>query len=160
MEEIGNGLSLLAIFGFVAFLIWHGDKSRQAQREQKLAERERILDRIGTGEALTSFLESEQGRELLKQLNEPVKGRHGGGSGNLRMSVIGLLTAGVITLLIGASFFYAAPRVQETLIVPGGIIGGIGVGCLVAALIHYVLGRAWGLLDPDHKSEDPRRRFE
>lgn len=46
MEEIGNGLSLLAIFGFVSFLIWHGDKSKQTQREQKLAERERILDRI------------------------------------------------------------------------------------------------------------------
>ena len=159
MEDIGNGLSLLAILGFVAFLIWHGDKSKQSQRELKVAERERILDRIGTGEALTSFLESAEGKAFLRQLNEPVKGRHGGGS--LKMSVIGLLTGGVITLLVGASFFYAAPRVQDSLIVPGGIIAAVGIGCLIGALIQYVIGKAWGLLDDtDRKDEDPRRRLE
>lgn len=158
MEEIGNGLTLIAVFGFVAFLIWHGDRNRQARRELKVAEREKLLDRLGTGEALKSFLESEDGRKFLGELNEPVKERRGGG--NLKMSVIGLLTAGVITLSIGAGFFYAAPRVNDTLIVPGGIIGGIGVGCIVAAFIHYVLGKAWGLIGADTENGSSKRHLE
>jgi hypothetical protein len=158
MEEIGNAITLLAIFGFVAFLIWHGDKNRQARRELKVAEREKLLDRLGTGEALQNFLQSEDGSKFLGELNEPVRERRGGG--NLKMSVIGLLTAGVITLSIGAGFFYAAPRVNDMLIVPGGIIGGIGVGCLIAALIHYWLGKSWGLLGTDAENGSSKRRLE
>lgn len=158
MEEIGNAISLLAIFGFVAFLIWHGDRNRQARRELKTAERQKLLDRLGTGEALSSFLESEDGRKFLEDLNEPVKERRGGG--NLKMSVIGLLTVGFISLFIGAGFFYAAPQVDDRLLIPGGIIGGVGVGCIVAALIHYVLGRAWGLLGSDAENGSSKRRLE
>jgi hypothetical protein len=158
MEEIGGALSLLAILAFVAFLIWHGDRNKQEQRRQKLAERERILDRIGTGDALTGFLQSDEGKRFLEQLNEPVTGRHRGG--NLRMSVIGLLTAGVITLCIGAGFFSAAPQVGQDLLIPGGILVGVGVGCLVAALIHYVLGKAWGMLKPDEGDANSGRRLE
>ena len=157
METIGEGLSLLAILGFVAFLIWHGDQSGRERRQQRLAERERLFSQIGSGEALASFLQTEEGRKMIAELNEPEKKQ---GGGNLRMSVIGLLTTGVITLAVGAGFFYAAPRVQDTLLVPAGIIGGVGVGCLVAALIHYVLGKAWGLLKPEEENENPRRRLE
>lgn len=158
METIGSGLSLFAILGFVAFLIWHGDQSKRERRQQRLAERERLFAQIGPGEALASFLQTEEGKKMIAELNEPERKP---GGGNLRMSVIGLLTSGVITLAVGAGFFYAAPRVpNDTLLVPGGIIGGIGVGCLVAALIHYVLGKAWGLLKPEEENESPRRRLE
>lgn len=144
MDELAGSLSFLAILGFVAFLIWNREHSKRERRRQKLEERERLFDRIGSGDALTQFLQSEQGAKLLDQINQPESwnGRRGG----LRMSVIGLLTAGVITMTLGGSFFYLAPMIEPDLIVPGAIIGSVGVGCIIAALIHFILGRAWGML--------------
>lgn len=158
MSEIGEGLSLIGILAFVAFLIWNADQTKQEQRRQRIAERDRILAQIGSGEALTGFLRTEEGRKLLGDLDHPEKKGHSPNS--LRMSIIGLLTGGVITLIVGAAFFYAAPRVEDNLIIPGGIIGGVGVGCIIAALIHYVLGKAWGMLEPSEEKDNPRRRLE
>lgn len=158
MEEIGGGLSLMAILAFVAFLIWNADQSKQEKRRQKSAARDRVLAQIGSGEALTSFLRTEEGRKLLGDLDDPEKKSQSPGS--IRMSIIGLLTGGVIMLVMGAGFFYAASRVEDNLIIPGGIIGGVGVGCIIAALIHYVLGKAWGMLDPADEKDNARRRLE
>lgn len=158
MDEIGDGLSLLAILAFVAFLMWHGDRSRQDRRRHQREAREKLLEQIGSGEAMTSFLQTEEGKKLLNELNEPVK-RHEG-HGNIRMSVLGLLTASAITMPLALGFLWAAQRVEDNLIIPGAIIGGVSIGCLIAALLHYVLGRSWGLLKSEKENEDPRRRLE
>jgi hypothetical protein len=158
MDEIGDGLSLIGILAFVAFLIWNADHGKQEKRRQRNAERNKLLAQIGSGEALTSFLRTEEGKKLLGDLDDPEKKEQN--PNNIRMSIIGLLTGGVITLIVGAAFFYAAPRVEDNLIIPGGIIGGAGLGCIIAALIHYVLGKAWGMLESDEDQDKPRRRLE
>jgi hypothetical protein len=159
MEDIGAAFSLLFILTFVAFIIWHRHRERMEKRRLLLDAQTRILDRIGTGEALSAFLQTEQGQALLRShevAEEPEK--PGRGHGGLRMSIIGLLTAGVICIGIGVGFQYAARLTEPELVIPGGIVMGVGVGCIVAALIHYLLGTVWGLLRSDGEQDRSRTR--
>jgi hypothetical protein len=75
------------------------------------------------------------------------------------MSILGLMTAGVICLALGGGFFYIADGSQEQLLIPGAITGSIGIGCLAAALIHYLFGKAWHMLDANGRgNKDPRKK--
>lgn len=157
MEEIGEGLSLLAILAFIAFWIWHGDSTKQQRRREQLREREKLLDKIGSGETLANFLNTDEGKKLMNEINapEPEPSRGGG----LKMSILGLMTAGVICTILGAGFFFVAERAQEQLIIPGAIIGSIGLGCFAAALLHYVFGKAWNMLDANGQAQrGPRKK--
>jgi hypothetical protein len=157
MEDIGEGLALIAILGFVAFWIWHGDSQKENRRREQLRERERLLDRIGSGEALTTFLNTDEGKKLMNDMNAPDPQTSRGGG--LKMSILGLMTAGVICLALGGGFFYIADGSQEQLLIPGAITGSIGIGCLAAALIHYLFGKAWHMLDANGRgNKDPRKK--
>jgi peptidoglycan/LPS O-acetylase OafA/YrhL len=146
MEDIAAALMLLVIFGFVAFMVMHKHQDRLEKRRLLLEAQTRILDRIGTGDALVAFLQTEEGKAILRSQEdrEPAfkPGRRDGG---IRMSILGLLTGGVICIGVGAGFFYAAQMTEPELYIPAGIVTGVGVACLVAAVIHFVLGMAWGL---------------
>jgi len=157
MDDIGGGLSFMAILGFVAFLIWNRDRSKQEQQRQKLAEREKLLDRIGTGEALTSFLRTDEGKRLFARIGEPEMPENRGG---MRASFLRLLTAGVIATLTGVGFWYVAPLVEPELLIPGAVIGAIGLGCIAAAVLHYVFGKIWGTYDPEEENGHSARRLE
>ena len=161
MEDLAPALIMLFILAFVALMVYHKHHGRLERRRLQLEAQARLLDRIGTGDALTAFLQTEEGKALLKSyeaFDEPEKPwqrRHEG----IRMSVIGLLTAGVICIGIGAGFMYAANISMETdLYIPAGIVAGVGVGCIVAALIHYVLGKAWGMMGNGREQDGVRSR--
>jgi hypothetical protein len=161
MEDLAAALIMLFILSFVAFIVFHKHHGRLERRRLELDVQARILDRIGTGEALTAFLQTEEGKALLRSPDnveeQRAPFRHRGG---IRMSIIGLLTAGVICIGIGAGFFYAAKMLlsEPELIVPAGLGTGVGVGCIVAALIHYALGKAWGMLGRDSEPDRSRTR--
>jgi hypothetical protein len=157
---ISQALIVLVFFGFVGFMVWLRHSSRLEKRRLQVEAQTRILDRIGTGEALTAFLQTEEGKALLRS-NEAFgesgqsPRRHDG----IRMSVIGLLTGGVICIGIGAGFVVAAEiSVDRDLFIPAGIVAGVGVGCIVAAIIHYALGKAWGMLGNGHGQDGARSR--
>ena len=59
---------------------------------------------------------------------------------------------------LGGGFFFVADDNLEQLLVPGAIVGSVGIGCLAAALIHYVLGKAWNMLDAEGQADKARRR--
>jgi len=154
---MSQALMLLVIFGFVGFMLWLRHRDRFEKRRLQVEAQTRILDRIGPGEALTAFLQTEEGRALLKSHESPEMPdalnlrRHDG----IRMSIIGLLTAGVICLGIALGFLVVSHAVvDEDFVIPAAIVGGVGVGCMLAAVVHYVLGKAWGMLgsgsDRDH----------
>lgn len=157
MEEIAGSVSFLAILGFVAFLIWNREQSNQARRRQRQSERERLFEQIGTGENLTSFLQSDEGKRLLEEIHEPVNRK--GMVGGMKSGVVILTTTGVISLSLAAGFFFLANRLEPDLIFPGAIVGSVGLGCIAAALIHYLLGKAWGLIRNDWENGSSQRRI-
>ena len=159
MEDLAAALCLLIILGFVAFLIMNKHQDRLEKRRLLLEAQTRILDRIGTGDALTAFLQTEEGKALMRgpEESEPAfkPGRRDGG---IRMSILGLLTCGVICIGVGAGFFYAARMTEPDLYIPAGIVTGVGVACLVAAVIHFLLGMAWGLFRDNGAHDRSRSR--
>jgi len=161
MHDIFPVLILLVVFGFVAFMLWQRHQDRLQKRRLRAEAQARILDRIGPGEALTAFLQSEEGRTLLKShesFDDPEIPSHRRYDG-IRMSIIGLLTAGVICMGIALGFLVVSHAiVEEAFIVPAAIVGGVGVGCILAAVIHYVLGKAWGMLGSGADRDRSRSR--
>ena len=161
MEDMAAALIMLFILGFVALMVFHKHHGRIERRRLLLEAQTRLLDRIGTGEALTAFLQTDEGKAMLKSyesFEEPQKPFHRRYDG-IRMSVIGLLTGGVICIGIGGGFVFASHlAVEEELMIPAGIVAGVGVGCIIAAIIHYVLGKTWGMLDNGRGQDGPRSR--
>ena len=146
-DSIGNALELLAILGFVAFLIWYGYRAKVDRRRLKLEEQNMILDRLGNSDNLNEFLQTEQGKKFLDRLNEDDRPDEESHKQRLyRMGVIGLMTAGMITLMVSLGLFFAANLSDFKLIVPASIIGGVSIGCLLAAWVQHILGRKWGML--------------
>lgn len=161
MEDLAAALIMLFILAFVALMVFHKHHGRVERRRLQLEAQSRLLDRIGPGDALTAFLKTEEGKALLRSyesFEEPDKPAHRRHDG-IRMSVIGLLTGGVICIGIGAGFMYAAQMtMDQDLMIPAGIVAGVGVGCIVAAIIHYALGKAWGMLGNGREQDGTRSR--
>ena len=159
MEDIAAAFMLLVILGFVAFMVMHKHQDRLEKRRLQLEVQTRILDRIGTGDALAAFLQTESGKALMRNPEEIEPAfKPGRRDGGIRMSILGLLTAGVICIGVGAGFFYSARMIEPELYIPAGIVTGVGVACLVAAVIHFVLGMAWGLFRDNGERDRSRSR--
>ena len=156
MDEIGDGLSLLAILGFVAFMIWHGNRDKIEKRRLRLEEQNLLLDRLAATGGLNEFLQTEQGQKFLDSFNEADKAAtpqpHA-----YRGGVVGLLTAGLIGLPMSAGFFLVAGFVGLQLVIPGAIIGGASVGCLIAAAAQALLGRRWAAQNAGNTLGNPTR---
>jgi hypothetical protein len=162
MDGIGSGLSSLAFFGFIAFLIWHGSREKFEKRRLRLEEQSRILDRIGSGPELTEFLKTAQGKRFLDQLDEAnselsderQKGRE------YRMGIIGLLMGGIIVSCVAASFFVLAAYYADQFVIPATIVGAVGLSLLLVAWLQYALGKKWDMFESGSKDVRPRRTLE
>lgn len=155
---MGSGLSTLAVFGFIAFLVWHGSREKFEKRRLRMEEQSRILDRIGSGPELVEFLRTEEGKRFLSQLDEQEDDKPRGHG--FRMGIIGLVTAGVIVGCLTTAFFVLAEFFDDQFYIPAVILAGVGVALILAAGVQYLFGRKWGLLETDRKAPQPRRTLE
>src|SRR5690606_29494490 len=89
-------LIVFSVLVFVAFLIWNRTKDNLERRRLQLQVQEKMLDRIGPGEALTDFLQTDEGKWFVSQLTaEPARSK------DTRMQVLTLITLGLIALFGG-----------------------------------------------------------
>jgi hypothetical protein len=146
---------VLSVLAFVAFYIWNRTKDNLERRRLQLDMQEKMLERIGPGEALTEFLRTEEGRRFFDQLTaEPIRSK------DTRIRVLALTTLGLIALFGGLFFVNAAlipnmlvgePEIPTDLVVlfalPAFLLTGAGVGALVAAWIMHRLSKRWGMLE-------------
>ena len=156
MEDIGAALFLMAVFGWVAFLIWNKSQKKQAERQMLFEAQKQILDKLGSGPELTQVLASEEGKAFFDRLKE--EPRQSGKTNELTYLgwVMGMLMGGLVTLGVGLGMFYAAQRIDPEYIVPGGILVGAGGGLLIASAVTYRLSKKWGLLKKETGGSDTR----
>lgn len=150
--------SALAVFGFIAFFVWHSSRERFEKRRLRLEEQSRILDRLGSGAEMAEFLKTDEGRKFLDRLDEPDAPPRRNG---YRIGAVGLLTTGAIVTSLGVGFCIAGLiSTDDGPLIGGLIIVSTGIGCLLASWIQLLLGRRWGMLDDATRNGRPRRTFE
>lgn len=148
-------LIVFSVLLFVAFLIWNRTKDQLERRRLQLSVQEKMLDKIGPGEALTDFLQTDEGRWFVSQLTaEPIRSK------DMRTRVLALTTLGLVALFGGMFFVNAAllpnvlvaePEIPIDLValfsLPAFLLTGAGIGALVAAWLMRRLSKRWGMLD-------------
>jgi hypothetical protein len=102
----------------------------------------KLLDKVGSGQELLAYAQTEAGRELLESLKvERVfpQGR-----------IIGALQTGIILLLFGAALLLLRNHVSvsgEGFVVFGTLICALGVGFALSGAASYYLSKSFGLLN-------------
>lgn len=152
-------LIVFSVLAFIAFLIWNRTKDNLERRRLQLDAQDKMLERIGPGEALTEFLRTDEGKQFFSHLtgsqSEPTRRK------DTRTRVFVLTTLGLIALF-GGFFFVNAALIPNLLIdepeipidvlvlmsLPAFLLTGAGIGALVAAWIMHRLSKKWGMLEP------------
>jgi hypothetical protein len=113
------------------FIIWIAHRSEQAkmqaQRDVQLA----LLAKFSSGEEMTRFLATDEGRRLMDHLASS-------GKKDPRQETAGMLVGASILTMLGIGFGVAATITgKEFLLIPALINGAIGLGLFIgAALAH------------------------
>lgn len=141
-------LIVFAALAFVAFLIWNRTRDTLERRRLQLEAQEKMLEKIGPGQALTEFLRTDDGRRFFEQLTAPPA--EPGRSKDPRARVHVLIIFGLIALFGGfvvvnailiPNLLSADPEMPTEITVliasPAFLLAGAGIGALIAALIMH-----------------------
>jgi hypothetical protein len=129
----------LGAFALVGALAWMANRRKLAlatnDRDVKMA----LLSSVRSGEQMTGFLGSPEGRRFMDQLTK-------GKETDPRRQVIEHLQGGVVTLLIGVALTTVARLGLAVLAIPGFICLGVGLALLISACISYPMTKRLGLV--------------
>lgn len=133
--QIDNFLKDLAILCFagvglyLAFSAWRS--------KQQAALRKALLDKFGSAQDLSEFLQSAGGQRFMADL---------AGVSSPLGAVLASVQKGIIVLLLGGGITAASAAISsQELIAIGVIFGAVGVGFLVSAAVTYTMSKRWGL---------------
>jgi hypothetical protein len=140
MEHMVEIVVPLGFFALVILLVWLGLRSRKARLEAKSDFGQRLLDKFGSGQEFTSFLDSEGSQRFLKEFwldtVEP------------KQKVLRAITIGIVLTILGIGL--ACLMVwEEDFVYPAIIVASLGVGFLVAGAVTLHLSRRWGLFSQE-----------
>jgi hypothetical protein len=104
----------------------------------------KLLDKVGSGQELVAYAQSDAGKQLLESLKVERVAPHG--------RIVGALQAGIIFLLLGGALLMLRHQVsvadnQEALSVLGTLSCALGVGFALSAAASYYLSKSFGLLN-------------
>jgi hypothetical protein len=130
----------MAVILIVPFIVWFAQRSEQAksaaQRDVQLA----LLAKFNSGEELTRFLATEEGKRLMDHLASPAKD-------DPRQTVAGLLIGGSILTMLAIAFAgLAVASGERRLAIPAAAIGAVGLGLLAGAAIEHRFSKKTGLI--------------
>lgn len=132
----------LGSFVMVVFIIWFATRQKQAQIQARTDLHKHLLDKFGSGNELAEFLESEGGKKMLGELGEEKV--------SPRERAMKYFRAGVIIGGLGAAFL-ALTFKEPDLVIPGGLLLGLGMGFLIAAWATRRWSRDSELAEPEGK---------
>lgn len=144
-------LSILALGAGIVAMVFYYQSNRSRQRAE---ERQRILERLGSGPELTEFLATEAGQRLIQGLGEQPR--------DPRRRILTAVFAGVFSLLIGGGHLLAAwleiftsPGSQQICLINGLLATSVGVGLLAAAGVTALIVHKWRLVPPTEDASTP-----
>lgn len=108
----------------------------QAQRDVQLA----LLAKFSSGEEMSRFLATDEGRRLMDHLASP-------GKDDPRENAAGMLIAGSIVTMPAIGFAaLAAASGEQRFAIPAVVIGSVGIGLLIGAAIAHRFSTKKGLI--------------
>lgn len=138
MHSMFMSLMVLGIvvgtFVFVGWIVWLGLRQQRERQQDELQLRARMLEKFGTSDEFVGFMQTDAGRKFLETGAKTRK--------SLRFKVASSLSTGVILLLLGGAFLVMSETVgEEGLLFPAAILGSLGIGLAISALIYSRFGR-------------------
>ena len=102
----------------------------------------KLLDKVGTGQDLLAYAQTEAGREMLESLKVE---RH-----SPYARIIGALQTSIVMICLGAAFLFLRGRItgtEEGFLVFGTLATMLGIGFGLSAMASYYLSKSFGLLN-------------
>lgn len=135
-------LSLFTLLGWLAWLWFERQASLASMRAKtRNAFYNQLLERLSTANEFIEFLESEKGRELMRDLAPERTDAHRRVLKTTRNGIMALCV-GVVLIVVG---LLLGP-VHTAVTVWGAVAAGCGAGFLLSARISYKLALQWGLI--------------
>jgi hypothetical protein len=139
--EVVIAVSAPAMCGWLAWVIFNTIRRYTIARLQAGVQA-KLLDKVGSGQELLAYVQTEAGRELIESLKVE------------RVSpyerIIGALQTGIVLLLFGAALLLLHNHVSgasEGFVVFGTLICALGMGFALSAAASYYLSKSFGLLN-------------
>lgn len=126
-------------FGFAAFAVHVGSKTKQKRWEALAAVQNKMLERFSSAQEFVDFLKSPEGRSYMLVAVEK-------GEGGQTARVLGTIRWGVVLAALGIGFLALAAAVDNDFAIAGVLMLSLGVGFLASSLITGRLARSWGML--------------
>jgi hypothetical protein len=140
-QDVVLALTLPGMFGWFAWLIFNTIRRYKIAKLQAEVQT-KLLEKVGSGQELLAYAQTEAGRELLESLKVERIAPHG--------RIIGALQTGIIRLFVGAALLLLHSRVSvadEGFVVFGTLISALGLGFALSAAASYYLSKSFGLLN-------------
>lgn len=119
-------------FGAVIAIIWLTGRVKQYRIEKQGELQQQLLAKFESAGELAEFLESESGRQFMRQFE----------SSPYRM-ILGTLSLGIIFSFLGLGFLGLTALSNQELLYPGVILLVLGLGFSAAAAVSRRLSVEW-----------------
>ena len=142
-KHLALPLLLALVVGYISWLVFSSLRSLLTARLQAAAQA-RLIDRIGSAEALTQFVESAPGMAFLQSLNVDANRPHA-----VLQSVLTSVRFGILLLFAGGTLLglhWTSVLPASDFLVVGMLAAVVGLGCLVSAAATYVLAGRFKML--------------
>jgi hypothetical protein len=134
-------ITLPCMFSWFAWLIFSTIRRYKIAKLQADVQT-KLLEKVGSGQELLAYAQTETGRELLESLKVERVAPHG--------RIIGALQTGIILLFVGTALLLLRNQVSysgESFVVFGTLACALGLGFSVSAVASYYLSKSFGLLN-------------
>jgi hypothetical protein len=140
-QDIVVSVTIPGMFCWIAWLIFSTIRRYKIAKMQAEVQT-RLLDKIGSGQELLAYAQTETGKQLLESLKVERISPHG--------RIIGAVQAGIIFLFLGGALLILRHQVStadEAFGILGTLSCALGVGFVLSAAASYFLSKSLGLLN-------------
>lgn len=138
--------AIVFTFGFAAFAVFVGAKTKQKRWEALASVQNRMLDKFGSAQEFTEFLKTPEGRSYMLVAADKSEGGQPD-------KIIGAVKWAAVLSMLGIGFLVLAASVDDGFVVPGVLTLSLGLGFLASSLISIRLARSWGMLERSDAAE-------